>query len=407
MAAPLLETPPSALDRAAAQLHARFGAPELRVGVEASGLREQLRVPAAELRGVVLPLLLALAAACGGAPRAVAGIAGSAGSGKSTLASLLAELGNALAEADAAELVTASAGADAAASAAAPFPAVASISMDGYHLTNAEMEARGLRSRKGVVETIHGTALAGDLELLLGPSPLAPRAQAPPSAAEPLGARASWAVVDVDGTARLPAYDRAVTHEPVLGAAPVPPRARLVLVEGLFVARGDGRGVVAEESGPPGPPGPPGAPAPESSVVGPDAAAWPRVLAAQRATVLLAAPLLLCRARCLQRRLRAALARGEDAAARAAKLRATDQHYARNDAPTWRAVTVGDRRRATLVVELPLPPALAAALAAAGGDALAVPAEAAVAALEEDEAAAARAGAGGFAGASVVVQARA
>jgi hypothetical protein len=72
-----------------------------------SGLRETLRVPAAELRALCLPLLHAAAAAAGtgtGTPRcAIVGIAGAAGSGKSTLASLLSALGNALADADAAD----------------------------------------------------------------------------------------------------------------------------------------------------------------------------------------------------------------------------------------------------------------------------------------------------------------
>ena len=375
-------------ERDAAVLHARFGARALRVEVEASGLRETLRVPAAELRALCLPLLHAAAAAVSaGTPRRViVGIAGAAGSGKSTLASLLSALGNALADADAAD----------AGSGLSSFPRVACVSMDGYHLPNDELVARGLRARKGVVETIHGAALASDLELLLSPSPAAsllPRAQAPHSAADPLGARASWAVVDADGTVRLAEYDRAVTHDPVLGAAPVPPSARLVLVEGLFVARGDGREQGAADAA--------GAAVVES-LVGPDPLAWARVLATQRETVLLAAPLLLCRARCLQRRMRASLGRGEDAAARAAKLHATADHYARNDAPTWHAISRGDAQRASLVVELPLPPALAAALAAAGGDALAVPPEEAVAALEADERAAAAAGEGGFAGARIV-----
>ena len=382
---------PRDAERDAATLHARFGAPELRVEVEASGLRETLRVPGAELRGIVLPLLLALAATATSG-RALAGVAGAAGSGKSTLASLLAALGNALADADEAAGAGGGSGAESTAAGAAMsrFPRVACASMDGYHLTNAELVARGLRARKGVIETIHGTALAGDLELLLQTSPApAPRTPVPPSAADPLGARASWAAVDADGTVRLAEYDRAVTHDPVLGAAPVPPAARLVLVEGLFVARGNGADTAGGASA-----------APE--LVGPDPGAWQRVLAAQRATLLIAAPLLLCRARCLQRRLRASLARGEDAAARAAKLAATADHYARNDAPTWAAVTLGDRHRASLVLELPLPPALAAALAAAGGDALAVPPEAAVAALEADEAAAVHAGEGGFAGARII-----
>lgn len=372
--------PATARDAAAdcATLEAHYGGSPLHVEVEASGLLERVSIPRAELLTFYLPLLHAFAArAAAAAPaRVIVGVAGAAGSGKSTTSGLLVALANALALA----------------ATGAPFPLAAAISMDGYHLTNAELVERGLRARKGVVETIHGTALAGDLELLRAAAAPAPRAPPPASAADPLGGRASWAGVDADGSILFPIYDRAVTHDPKLCAQAVPRAARLVFVEGLFVARGDGRAV----------PGPlASALPPDERVVGPDPTAWARVLAALDEIVLLAVPLALCRARCLQRRLRAVRAEGAAAEAQAAKLAATASHYERNDAPTWRAVVEGDAHRASLIVRVPLPPALAAACAAAAGDALAVPPESIVDALEADSAAAEARGDGIFAGATV------
>jgi hypothetical protein len=51
---------------------------------------------------------------------------------------------------------------------------------------------------------------------------------------------------------------------------------------------------------------------------------------------------------------------------------AFSDHFARTDAPTWHDVVEGDAHRATVVLHVPLPPAIAAAQAEAGGDALLV-----------------------------------
>ena len=69
----------------------------------------------------------------------------------------------------------------------------------------------------------------------------------------------------------LPEYDRARSHEPELGRARVRAAVRLVLVEGLFVARAGG--------------------------------AWDAVRGLLSEVVALDLPLALCRARCLYRRL--------------------------------------------------------------------------------------------------------
>jgi len=337
--------------RDAAALLARFGdgPRHLACDVEASGLQSRAVFPLRELRDVYLPLLYLPRTARrrqGTRRRTLVGLVGPAGSGKSTAASILVRLGAAIGL------------------------RCAAVSMDGYHLPNVELVERDLRSRKGVIESIHGTALAADLELLLEPAP-APVAQPPPPpAGPPLGARRSWAEVDADGTVHFAEYDRAVTHDPVLRAVAVPRDAELVFVEGLFVARGDGRRAGARADEPP----------PGEAVVGPDAAAWARVHRVLDETVLLAVPMQLCRARCLMRRVgnsaeaAEALAAGGgpldlDAlpAALRDKLEKTADHYRRNDAPTWTAIVEGDAHRAGIHVVVPLPPELEAAQAAAGG----------------------------------------
>jgi pantothenate kinase len=115
------------------------------------------------------------------------GIAGIPGAGKSTLATWLAEQVNA---------------------ALGPGVAVA-IAMDGYHLTNAELDARGLRARKGAPYTYDAAALVATLTAL--------RHQQ--SGDPPLGA---------------PVYSREL-HEPVPDALQVGPACRLVLAEGQYL----------------------------------------------------------------------------------------------------------------------------------------------------------------------------
>lgn len=120
----------------------------------------------------------------GPVPRtAVLGLAGGPGSGKSTFAAALA-----------------------AAVTASGVEAVA-LPMDGFHLSNAELERRHLADRKGSPETFDSEGLAAILDAIR----------------QPRGA-AVWA----------PAYSREL-HEPVRSAIEVGPRVGLVIVEGNWL----------------------------------------------------------------------------------------------------------------------------------------------------------------------------
>ncbi|WP_062204562.1 hypothetical protein [Demequina salsinemoris] len=113
------------------------------------------------------------------------GVAGGPGSGKSTLAAALV----AVIRQRRADLK----------------PAL--VPMDGFHLPQAELEARGLAGRKGAPETFDPAALVAVLDALR-----APRSEAVP----------------------VPDYDRAL-HEPVHGRLSVPADCRIVLVEGNWL----------------------------------------------------------------------------------------------------------------------------------------------------------------------------
>jgi pantothenate kinase len=116
----------------------------------------------------------------GGGRRLLVGIAGPPAAGKSTLAAALqAEIG----------------------------PSCALAPMDGYHLTNADLDARGLRARKGAPETFAAGAFVAALRHLGA----VPRA-----------------------TLRLPAYDRGL-HEPVADAIAVGPGVDIVISEGNYL----------------------------------------------------------------------------------------------------------------------------------------------------------------------------
>lgn len=360
-----------------------------------SSVPETLYIPVRELWSVYVPLLLWLrysAAAKekeeGVAVRYFCGVAGPAGSGKTSLAALLTTLGGAL------RLRL-----------QGNFPTMALLSMDAYHLPGVELVARGLTSVKGAIETIHGTALAGDLALLTGKTWLPPTATATATAIDndnnntnevPLASRSSWAIrdptaVDSDSDSQLqsfllPEYDRLKTHDPLIGAVRIGADARIILVEGLFIARGDGATSASSNQGGDDSDlddlGDAGAPTPPSPFLplGPDATAWPRVLSSLHAVVVLRVPLALCRARCLARRMRSQLAREEPvvtatdhlSAEVCARLDKNVAHYAHADAPTWAAVRVDARTRSTLVLRVPLPAELQISVVAAGGDALKV-----------------------------------
>ncbi|MEU3888942.1 nucleoside/nucleotide kinase family protein [Streptomyces sp. NPDC029041] len=125
-----------------------------------------------------------------GGRRAILGIAGSPGAGKSTLAEhLVRELNGTGA------------------------PWVAHLPMDGFHLADAELERLGLRDRKGAPETFDAAGYAALLTRLR----------------EEAG----------DDVVYAPGFERGL-EQPIAGAIPVLPTARLVVTEGNYLLLGTG-----------------------------------------------------------------------------------------------------------------------------------------------------------------------
>jgi S-adenosylmethionine:diacylglycerol 3-amino-3-carboxypropyl transferase len=85
-----------------------------------------------------------------------------------------------------------------------------------------------------------------------------------------------------------------------------------------------------------------------SNPLGPDSNAWKRVLNTLDEVILLNVPLSLCRARCLQRRVKSTPINLLDTV-----IEATDQHYSRNDAVTYKDIIECDILRATIIVDVP------------------------------------------------------
>ncbi|MFI8091208.1 nucleoside/nucleotide kinase family protein [Streptomyces sp. NPDC086080] len=117
--------------------------------------------------------------------RAILGIAGGPGAGKSTLAGHLVRELNGTGE-----------------------PWVAHVPMDGFHLADAELDRLGRRDRKGAPDTFDAAGYAALLRRLRE---------------------------EADGEiVYAPGFER-VLEQPLAGAVPVPPAARLVVTEGNYL----------------------------------------------------------------------------------------------------------------------------------------------------------------------------
>ncbi|MFF4112995.1 nucleoside/nucleotide kinase family protein [Streptomyces sp. NPDC001714] len=125
----------------------------------------------------------------GRAPRAILGIAGSPGAGKTTLAKHLVRELNGSGE-----------------------PWAAHVPMDGFHLADVELDRLGLRDRKGAPATFDAAGYAALLRRLRE---------------------------ETDVVVYAPGFER-VLEQPIAGAIPVLPTARLVVTEGNYLLLADG-----------------------------------------------------------------------------------------------------------------------------------------------------------------------
>ncbi|QYX75464.1 nucleoside/nucleotide kinase family protein [Streptomyces akebiae] len=116
--------------------------------------------------------------------RALLGVAGGPGAGKTTLAERLTRELNAGGE-----------------------PWVAHVPMDGFHLADVELDRLGRRDRKGAPDTFDVVGYAALLERLRN---------------------------DEDDVVYAPGFERTL-EQPIAGAIPVPPSARLVITEGNYL----------------------------------------------------------------------------------------------------------------------------------------------------------------------------
>jgi pantothenate kinase len=122
-----------------------------------------------------------------GGRRVILGLAGPPGAGKSTLA---------------AAIVTA-------ARAAVALQWAACLPMDGYHLSNVQLERLGLLDRKGAPATFDADGYAAMLARV---------------------------AADEGRDIYVPDYDRIVHHEPIAARLVIPAAARLVVTEGNYLA---------------------------------------------------------------------------------------------------------------------------------------------------------------------------
>ncbi|MGW2645755.1 nucleoside/nucleotide kinase family protein [Streptomyces sp. NPDC001393] len=121
--------------------------------------------------------------------RALLGIAGSPGAGKTTLAEHLVRTLNADGP-----------------------PWAAHVPMDGFHLADTELDRLGRRDRKGAPDTFDAAGYAALLRRLRE---------------------------DTDDVVYAPGFER-VLEQPIAGAIPVPPTARLVVTEGNYLLLTEG-----------------------------------------------------------------------------------------------------------------------------------------------------------------------
>ncbi|MFI2433477.1 nucleoside/nucleotide kinase family protein [Streptomyces sp. NPDC018693] len=117
--------------------------------------------------------------------RALLGIAGGPGAGKTTLAERLVDALNGTGR-----------------------PWVAHVPMDGFHLADIELDRLGLRHRKGAPDTFDAAGYAALLRRLRADDP--------------------------EDVVYAPGFER-VLEQPLAGAVPVPPAARLVVTEGNYL----------------------------------------------------------------------------------------------------------------------------------------------------------------------------
>ncbi|MEU1408351.1 nucleoside/nucleotide kinase family protein [Streptomyces sp. NPDC005728] len=134
-------------------------------------------------------LLARARALTGSGRRALLGIAGGPGAGKTTLAEHLVHALNADGP-----------------------PWAAHVPMDGFHLADAELDRLGRRDRKGAPDTFDAAGYAALLRRLRE---------------------------DTDEVVYAPGFER-VLEQPLAGAIPVPPTARLVVTEGNYLLLPEG-----------------------------------------------------------------------------------------------------------------------------------------------------------------------
>jgi len=173
---------------------------QLRLEVVVAGLSSQVVPHGDELIRGYLPLMRILVDAHRSAGRRiVAGLAGVPGSGKSTLAAVLAELWRHV----------------------EPGPTLTVVGMDGWHLTNAELDRRTFISDDG------------------SSIPLRRRKGSPPSFDAEAVASALRRIRHAREDVCVPLYDRNL-HEPVPDAGVVPGGTDIVLIEGNYLLLGAG-----------------------------------------------------------------------------------------------------------------------------------------------------------------------